>query len=83
MTDIRHRPNRPSRVSGKLLLGSRDVVQSPLLSAGEHHDRKVMHWYRLCTIVDALLHRATASRSEGTTMAAINTIAEKQERLDG
>jgi hypothetical protein len=46
-------------------------------------DTVAREWLRLRTIVDALLRRATAVRDGGTTMAAMHTIAEQQERIDG
>ena len=83
MTDIRHRLNRRPRVTGGSLLCSQDLGRSHPPAAGARHDSVVTPWCRLRTIVDALLHRVAASTDRGTTITAMHTTSEKQERIDG
>ena len=85
MTDRRHRASsqapRAERIAARL---SRPGPVTPFWTAGmHHHDRVVLPWCRLRTIVDALLHRVAASTDSGIAMAAMNSRSEPQERIDG
>jgi hypothetical protein len=82
MTDLRHRPTTRSHVTGGSLLGSQDRVGSHL-PAGTYDDIVVLQWYRLRTIVDALLPRVATSPGGGTVGAAMITRPTTQERADG
>ena len=83
MTEIRHlarsQAPRAARVAPQLLTSCR---VTPPRAACAHHDRVLMDWCRLRTILDALLHRVAASTDGGTAIAAMHTTSEKQERID-
>ena len=84
MTETRHLARshapRAARVAPRL---STACQVTPPRAACAHHDRVLMEWCRLRTIVDALLHRVAASTDGGTAIAAMYTTSEKQERIDG
>ena len=84
MTEIRHLARshapRAARVAPRLSTACR---VTPPRAACAHQDSALTDWCRLRTIVDALLHRVAASTDRGTTIAAMHTTSEKQERIDG
>jgi hypothetical protein len=82
MTEIPHRASphasRPARIP------HRPLTPSPVTrDTHARRDTVATEWLRLRTIVDALLHRATVLKDGGTTMAAMNTMMEQPERIDG
>lgn len=84
MPEIRHLAQshapRATTIAPRL---STSCPVTPPRAAGAHHDRVVMDWCRLRTIVDALLHRVAASPDRGTAMVTMNRTREQQERIDG
>jgi hypothetical protein len=84
MTD-RHKPHDTPAHAPRFARIARRSSTRPCVARDTHAhlDTGARAWLRLCTIVDALLHRVTASRNGRTARAAIHPIAEHEERLDG
>lgn len=82
MTDIFHEAS--SHASRTARICHRISTSTPVTrDTHARLDTVAREWLRLRTIVDALLHRAPALWDGETTLAAKNTIAAQQERIDG
>jgi hypothetical protein len=84
MTNISHAAtpaaSRAAMIARRPATSGRAERPSDVLA---RHDREVLRWRHLRTIVDGLLRRAAASNDDATTMGTTHTTPDEQELIHG